>query len=85
MSQQGQLIQLKRTGRNGEALWAGRYRVGGRDTKRVQRGGFASERDVAEALGRELERLRRSATTQRSAADESGPGPIFDRARQRRA
>jgi hypothetical protein len=59
MSQQGQLIQLKRTGRNGEPLWAYRYRVGGRETKRVQRGGFASERDAEEALERELERLRR--------------------------
>src|SRR5215207_4912071 len=59
MSQQGQLIRLKRTGREGEPLWAYRYRVGGRDSKRVQRGGFASERDAAEALERELERLRR--------------------------
>jgi integrase len=59
MSQQGQLIQLKRTARDGEPLWAYRYRVGGRDSKRVQRGGFASERDAAEALERELQRLRR--------------------------
>jgi hypothetical protein len=59
MSQQGQLIQLKRTGRNGEPLWAYRYRVGGRDSKRVQLGGFSSERDAAEALQRDLERLRR--------------------------
>jgi len=58
MSQQGQLIRLKRTGREGKPLWAYRYRVGGRDSKRVQRGGFASERDAAEALERELERLR---------------------------
>ena len=59
MSQQGQLIRLKRTGRDGEAMWAYRYRVGGRDSKRVQRGGFVSEQDAAEALERELERLRR--------------------------
>src|SRR5215211_5165240 len=59
MSQEGQLIRLKRTGRNGEPKWAYRYRVGGRDSKRVQRGGFASERDAAEALERDLERLRR--------------------------
>jgi integrase len=58
MSQQGQLIRLRRTGRKGEPLWAYRYRVGGRGSKRVQRGGFASERDAAEALERELERLR---------------------------
>src|ERR671936_2040630 len=59
MSQQGQLFRLRRTGREGEPLWAFRYRVGGRDAKRVQRGGFESERDAAEALERELERLRR--------------------------
>jgi integrase len=59
MSQRGQLIRLKKRGRDGEPLWAYRYRVGGRDAKRLQRGGFASERDAAEALERELERLRR--------------------------
>ena len=66
MSQQGQLIRLKRTGRDGESTWAYRYRVGGRDSKRVQRGGFASERDAAEALERELERLRRERRVSRS-------------------
>jgi hypothetical protein len=66
MSQQGQLIQLMRTGRDGEALWAYRYRVAGRDSKRIQRGGFASERDAAEALERELERLRRERRVSRS-------------------
>src|SRR5215211_3542118 len=65
MSQQGQLIRLKR-GRDGEARWAYRYRVGGRDAKRMQRGGFASERDAAEALERELERLRREQRVARS-------------------
>jgi hypothetical protein len=59
MSQQGQLLRLKRTGRDGEPLWAYRYRTGGRASKRVQRGGFSSEPDAAEALRRELERLRR--------------------------
>src|SRR6266498_3789512 len=66
MSQHGQLIGLKRTGREGEATWAYRYRVGGRDSKRVQRGGFASERDASEALERELERLRRERRLARS-------------------
>src|ERR1043166_3425589 len=56
MSQQGQLVRLKRPGRDGGPLWAYRYRLGGRGSKRVQRGGFASERDAAEALERELER-----------------------------
>ena len=66
MSQQGQLFRLRRTGRDGEPLWAFRYRVGGRDAKRVQRGGFASERDAAEALERELERVRRERRVARS-------------------
>jgi hypothetical protein len=66
MSQQGQLIRLKRTGRDGEPLWAYRYRAGGRDSKRVQRGGFASEHDAAEALERELERLRREQRVSKS-------------------
>ncbi len=66
MSQQGQLIRLKRTGRDGEAMWAYRYRAGGRDSKRVQRGGFGTEQDAAEALERELERLRREPRVSRS-------------------
>jgi integrase len=66
MSQQGQVIRLKRTGRNGEPVWAYRYRMGGRGSKRVQRGGFASERVAAEALERELERLRREQRVSRS-------------------
>jgi integrase len=66
VSQQGQLIQLGRKGRGGEPLWAYRYRVGGRDSQRVQRGGFVSERDAAEALERELERLRRERRVSRS-------------------
>ena len=66
MSQQGQVIQLRRTGRQGEPLWAYRYRVGGRDSKRLQRGGFVTERDAPEALARELERLRRERRVSRS-------------------
>jgi hypothetical protein len=66
MSQQGELIRLKRTGRDREPTWAYRYRVGGRGSKRVQRGGFASEREAAEALERELERLRREKRVARS-------------------
>jgi integrase len=59
MLQQGQVLRLKSKGLNDEALWAYRYRVGGRDSKRVQRGGFRTERDAREALERELEVLRR--------------------------
>ena len=61
MVQQGQVFQLTRCGPDGEQLWAYRYRTGGRDSKRVQRGGFASEQDARDALERELERLRREA------------------------
>jgi len=59
MVQQGQTFELTRCGPDGERLWAYRYRTGGRDSKRVQRGGFASEQDARDALERELERLRR--------------------------
>src|SRR5215211_7497076 len=59
MVQQGQTIELTRRGYGGERLWAYRFRTGGRGSKRVQRGGFASERDARDALERELERLRR--------------------------
>src|SRR5213596_2462782 len=61
MVQQGQVFQLTRCGPDGEPLWAYRYRTGGRDSNRVQRGGFASEHDARESLERELERLRREA------------------------
>jgi integrase len=59
MVQQGQIVELTRRGPGGEPLWAYRYRTGGRGSKRVQRGGFASEQDARDALERELERLRR--------------------------
>src|SRR3989440_9975585 len=59
MVQQGQTIELTRRGRGGEPLWAYRFRAGGRGSKRVQRGGFASEQDARDALECELERLRR--------------------------
>ena len=39
MVQQGQTIELTRRGPGGERLWAYRFRTGGRDSKRVQRGG----------------------------------------------
>lgn len=55
--QQGQVFQLKSNGTG--ARWAYRYRVGGRDSRRVQRGGFKSQQAATEALERALERLRR--------------------------
>jgi len=59
-------IQLTRCGPGGERLWAYRYRTGGRESERVQRGGFASEQDARDALERELERLRRERRIPRS-------------------
>jgi hypothetical protein len=38
-----------------------RYRTGGRDSERVQRGGFATEQDARDALERELERFDENA------------------------
>lgn len=57
--QPGQVFKLTSTGAQGTALCAYRYRIGGRDGKRVQPGGFASEVDARAALERALERPRR--------------------------
>ena len=59
MLQQGQVFELTSTGAKGMPLWAYRYRIGGRDGKRVQRGGFASAEDAHGALDQALEKLRR--------------------------
>jgi integrase len=66
MIQQGQVFALKWAGRERGPLWAYRYRVGGRGSRRVQRGGFASEEDAVAALERELERVRRERRVSRS-------------------
>jgi hypothetical protein len=57
MVQQGQVFKLG--SHNGEPRWAYRYRIGGRGSTRVRRGGFATEQAAVEALERALERLRR--------------------------
>ena len=67
MVQQGQTFELTRRGPDGGRLWAYRYRSGGRGSRRVQRGGFASEQDARDALERELERLRRERRIARQA------------------
>jgi hypothetical protein len=59
MVQQGQIFELTRRAADGNRSWAYRYRTGGRDSARVQRGGFVSAEDAREALERELERMRR--------------------------
>ncbi len=57
--QQGQVFELKKRAVDGSPVWAYRYRTDGPGSRRLQRGGFSSERDAAEALGRALELLRR--------------------------
>src|SRR5438067_11401218 len=57
--QQGQVFELKKRAVDGGAVWAYRYRTDGPVSRRLQRGGFSSERDAAEALERALEHLRR--------------------------
>jgi integrase len=57
MVQRGQVLALKSSSAAG-MCWAYRYRVGGRGSTRVQRGGFPSEQAAAEALERALDRLR---------------------------
>jgi integrase len=59
MLQQGHVFELTTRGPVGERRWAFRYRTGGRDSKRVQRGGFGSEEDARAALERALEMVRR--------------------------
>lgn len=58
MTQQGQVFELKGRGGDSRTVWAYRYRVGGRGSRRIQRG-FESEQAATEALARALERLRR--------------------------
>src|SRR5256886_11555427 len=78
MVQQGQVIELTRRGHDGERLWAYRYRTGGRDSRRVQRGGFASEEDARDAPERELGRLRREGRITRRLTPSEVVGTHFD-------
>src|SRR3989441_4408959 len=66
VTQQGQVFEFKSRSREGQPLWAYRYRLSGRGSRRVQRGGFASEQDAAAALERDLERVRRERRIPRS-------------------
>jgi hypothetical protein len=59
MARQGQVLELKGPGADTRRVLAYRYRVGGRGSRRVQRGGFESEHAAAAALERKLEQLRR--------------------------
>jgi integrase len=58
MTQQGQVFRLASVARDGSELWAYRYRTGGRQSRRIQRGGFSGEEDARAALERTLEKVR---------------------------
>src|SRR6266511_319283 len=49
--------QTQEQGRDGKPLWAYRYRLDGRGSKRLQRGGFATKDEAQEALNRTLDDL----------------------------
>jgi integrase len=71
--QRGQVLELKSTDSKGRSLWAYRLRLDGRDSPRVQRGGFPSRHAAQAALDRELRRMqarRRGATTLSELVDE---------------
>ena len=57
MWQQGQVFKLKARSADGEPLWAYRYRVAGRDSARLQVGGFSSKAEAQRALQNKLARL----------------------------
>ncbi len=57
MLQRGQVLRLKSKGRDGKPLWAYRYRLDSRGSKRLQRGGFATKDEAQEALNRALDDL----------------------------
>jgi hypothetical protein len=73
VAQHGQVFPLKSRGT--ETRWAYRYRVGGRGSRRVQRGGFQSERAAVEALERALELLRREQGLRRCANSSTSTSP----------
>jgi hypothetical protein len=54
-----QILELKTTGPDGQPLWAYRYRLDGRGSRRIQRGGYASADDARDALQRALAAAQR--------------------------
>ena len=68
MKQQGQVFELKTRSHGGEAVWAYRYRITGRDSRRLQRGGFKTEQAAREALER----------AERQAKQEESGSPLTD-------
>ncbi len=76
MPQQGQILKLKTRNQDGEQLWAYRYRVAGRGSKRLQRGGFSSEYDAQQALARAIDlETRPTCRRHRTNAQDLRPAP----------
>jgi hypothetical protein len=46
----GQIFELNATGPDGQPLWAYRYRLDGRGSRRIQRGGYPTADDAHDAL-----------------------------------
>jgi hypothetical protein len=57
--QRGAIFQLKTTGAAGLHLWAYRFRLDGRGSRRIQRGGYANPDDPRAALQRALTAAQR--------------------------
>jgi integrase len=57
--QHGQIFELKATGLDEQPLWAYRYRLDGRGSRRIQRGGYATADDARDALQRALTAAQR--------------------------
>src|SRR5215207_5332922 len=57
--QRGQIFELKTTGPGGQRLWAYRYRLDGRGSPRVQRGGYLTADDARSALQQALTAAQR--------------------------
>jgi hypothetical protein len=55
----GGSLELKTTGPGGQRLWAYRYRLDGRGSRRIQRGEFATPDDALEALEHALTATQR--------------------------
>ena len=62
MAQHGQVLKLRTRRSDGKAVWAYRYRVDGRCSKRPQVGGFATRAEAQRALRHTLARLRPGGT-----------------------
>jgi hypothetical protein len=57
--QYGQIFELKAAGSDGQPLWAYRYRLDGRGSRRIQRGGYVTADDARDALQRALKAAQR--------------------------